>query len=338
MKSMPQIPDISVIIPSNHGHNELLNIVHAIICQSTKPLEIVIVDSSIDAGICPKDVTKLCADGGIKLIYVHKVLALPGDARNIGLGMASGDLIGLIDVQTIPRSCWLEAAVNLLSSHDVDGVWGATYFNAETKFERLVRDGFFGVLPRKTLPGSVFRRKVFEKSGEFIDWVRAGEDTEWMLRLEQLKVPVLNPSSALIDYVGLVGLDLQGVIRKWFRNYTASRELPQFFPQKMLLWLTFYPLLILIAFNWNYLIADWSTDSPYYLSHVTKMAVIVPPLLYFFLRGFLLPQNRGVGIWRLLPFRFMMIILICMLADAVKILVFSVPQRPLRAITKALAS
>ena len=338
MKSMPQIPDISVIIPSNHGHHELLKIVHAVYCQTTKPFEIVIVDSSIDAGICPEYVTMLCADGGIKLIYLHKELALPGDARNIGLGMASGDLIGLIDVQTIPRSCWLEESVNLLASHDVDGVWGATYFNAETKFERLVRDGFFGVLPRKTLPGSLFRRKVFDKSGQFIDWVRAGEDTEWMLRLEQLKVPVVSPSSALIEYVGLVGLDIKVIIRKWFRNYTDSRELLHFFPQKMLLWLTLYPLLILIAFNWNYLIADWSMESPYYFNHITKIVAIVPLLLYFLMRGILLPQYRGVGIWRLLPFRFVMIILICAMADAVKILVFSIPQRPLRAITKALAS
>jgi hypothetical protein len=335
---MPNIPNISVIIPSNHGHHELQKIVHAVYCQTIKPFEILIIDSSIEAGNCPEGITKLCADGGIKLIYSYHQLALPGDARNIGLGMANGDLIGLIDVQTIPRPFWLEASVNLLACHDIDGVWGATYFNAETKFEMLVRDCFFGVLPRKTLPGSVFRRKVFGKSGEFIDWVRAGEDTEWMLRLEQLKVSVVNPSSALIEYVGLVGLDLKGLIRKWFRNYTASRELPHFFPQKMLMWLTLYPLLVLIAFNWNYLVADWSMDSPYYFSHVTKMATIVPPLVYFFVRGILLPKYRGVGMWRLLPFRFVMIILICMLADVVKLLVFSVPQRPLVAITRALAT
>ena len=333
---MPCVPDISVIIPSNHGHNELLKTVHAVCRQSTKPFEIVIVDSSIDARRCPDDITRLCADNGIKLIYEHHELALPGNARNSGLGVANGDLIGFIDVQTIPRPYWLEESLKLLANHDIAGVWGATCFSAKTKFENVVRDSFFGVLPRKTLPGSVFRRKVFDKTGQFIDWVRAGEDTEWMLRLELLKLPVANPSGALIDYVGLVGLDINKLLRKWFRNYTASRELPHFFPQKMLLWLILYPLLILIAFNWNYLIADWRMVSPLYIGHVTKIAAIVPPLVYFFVRGILLPLHRGVSIWQLLPSRFVAITLVCVLADGVKILVFSFPKRILVVVTKAL--
>ena len=319
--------DISVIIPSNHDHHELLKIVRAVCGQTAKPSEIVIVDSSPEGGICPAEITALCTGSGIRSIYEHRERALPGEARNIGLGMAKGELIAFIDVQTIPRPHWLEASLGLLARQGVAGVWGATCFSSHTTFERLVRDGFYGVLPRKTLPGSVFRREVFDKAGQFIAWIRAGEDTEWMLRLEVLKIPIVQSSNPLTDYVGLIGSDMNQLLKKWHRNYAAARDLPHFFPQKLLLWLVLYPLLVLIAFNWNYLIADWRMDSPLYIGHVTKIVATLPGLIYVIVRGLVLPLRRGVGIWRLLPARFMAITLICLVADAVKILVFSVPKR-----------
>ncbi len=318
--------NISVIIPSNHSQHELLKVVHAICNQTFKPAEIVIVDSSTEHSVCSAEITAFCAVSGIGLNYEHRSKAFPGHARNIGLGLAKGELIAFIDVQTIPRPHWLEAASNLLESNAIACVWGATVFSAETTFERLVRDGFQGTLARTTLPGTVCRRDVFAKTGQFVGWVRAGEDTEWILRFKLLKFQAINPSSALIDYVGLIGSDSKRLLSKWYRNYTASRNLPHFFPQRMLLWLVLYPLLIVIAFNWNYLIADWRMDSPLYLGHVTKIVAGLPVLAYVGIRGFALPMRRGVGIWRLLPFRFIPITVICFMADIVKFLVFSFPK------------
>ncbi len=324
---MSHVPNISVVIPSNHGHRELLYVVRAVCYQTVKPVEIVIVDSSDECGVCPSEITALCAGSDIILIYEQRQRALPGDARNIGFCLAKGELIAYIDVQTIPRPRWLEAALSLLAIHCAAGVLGATCFSAETRFERLVRDGFYGLMPRTTLPGSVFRREVFSRAGQFIDWVRAGEDTEWILRLEVLKIPIVYPAVALVDYVGLIGSDMKQLLKKRYRNYTASRDLPHFFPQKLLLWLVLYPLLVLIAFNWNYLIADWRMDSPLYIGHVTKIVAILPGVTYVIVRGLMLPLQRGVGIWRLLPVRFMAVTLVCVMADLVKVLVFSLPKR-----------
>jgi hypothetical protein len=324
---MTTTPNLSVIIPSNHGRHDLLKIVEAVCFQTVKPIEIVIVDSSEEGGACPTEITDLCAERGIELHYEYRAHSLPGEARNIGLEKADTELIAFIDVQTIPRPYWLEVSLNHLLKDGLSGVFGGTSFTAATSFERLVRDAFYGVLPRKTLPGSVFRREVFYKAGQFIDWVRAGEDTEWMLRLELLNIPVDYPSSALIDYVGLIGLDIKMLLKKWHRNYTASHDLPHLFPQKLFLWLVLYPLIIFIAFNWNYLIAKWSMDSPFYIGHVTKFAAIFPPSVYVFVRGILLPLRRGLGFSRVFPIRFIGIALISFMADAVKAFVFSTPKR-----------
>ena len=319
--------EISVIIPSNHDQNELFNLISALCNQTFKPFEIIVIDSSVLGVFRSLEICLICKKYGIKFNFEHRDYALPGDARNIGLSIASGEFIAFIDVQTIPRPYWLESCLNTLHLESADGVFGATYFRANNRFERIVRDGFYGNLPRRTLPGSVFKREVFHKAGQFIDWVRAGEDTEWMLRLEVLKIPIVFIQNPLIDYGGLVGLDIHQLLEKWHRNYTASRELPHFVPQKLLLWLVIYPFLFLIAYNWNYLVANWNVDSPFYIGHVTKIAAILPFLSYFLLRGLILPLKRGVDIFQLLPLRFLLIISVCFLADLVKIFVFSIPKR-----------
>ena len=318
---------ISVIIPSNHSHHELIVVVQALCNQTIKPAEIIIIDSSDEQGECPTELITICESNVLQLIYKKITNALPGHARNIGLGLAGSELIAFIDVQTIPRAQWLEISLKLLVNNDIAAVWGKTIFCAETRFERLVRDGFYGTEPRRTLPGTVCKREVFAKAGQFVDWVRAGEDTEWILRLKLLKIVIVYPPIATIEYTGLTGLDMKQILKKWYRNYTTSRELPHFFPQKMLMWLVLYPLIVLSAFNWNYLIADWRMDSPLYIGHVTKTVAILPTFFYLSVRGIFLPLSRGVRIGHLLPVRFIAITVICFMADVVKFLVFSIPKR-----------
>ena len=322
----PSIHNLSVILPSNHDHSDSLKIVMAVCCQTVKPSEIVIVDSFVDKAFCPIEIADLCSFYGIELFYEHRKLAFPGQARNIGLSLAKQKLVAFIDVQTIPRPDWIAASLKVLLKNDVAGVFGSTNFNAETWFERLIRDAFFGILPRKTLPGSIFKRDIFTKAGHFIDWVRAGEDTEWMLRLELLKIPVVSLPEALVDYVGLIGMTINSILIKWNRNYSASHALPHLFPQKMFLWIFLYPLIIFVAFNWNYLFANWYEDSPFYIAHITKMAAAFPIFAYMIARGILLPLRRGVGLSQLFPIRFLKIAGICFMADAVKAYVFTLPK------------
>jgi glycosyltransferase involved in cell wall biosynthesis len=322
---MLKTPNISVIIPSNHSQQNLLDVLSALCCQTQMPTEIIIIDSSGNGTLQVTEIKDLCSINNVKLIYEHRNHAFPGEARNIGLSLARGDFIAFIDVQTIPRSYWLHDSIKLLNNN-IHGVFGYTEFSAVTKFETLVRDAFFGVLPRRTLPGSVFKKNVFVNTGRFIDLTRAGEDTEWMLRVDVLKIPVAYPLFGLVDYVGLIGMDLKTMLKKWHRNYSASHYLPHLFPQKLFLWMVLYPLIIFVGFNWNYLFANWHEDSPLYIAHITKMVAILPIFAYVITRGILLPLRRGVGSNQLFPIRFLQIAGICLMADAVKAFVFSIPK------------
>jgi hypothetical protein len=322
-----QVIDISVVIPSNSGKQELIKIVNAVCTQTVKPSQIIIVDSATERSACPSEIVVLCADHGINLAYKYSIGTLPGEARNIGLELANSELIGFIDVQTLPRPQWLESSISALARQDVGGVWGCTLFIAQSRFERVVRDSFYGLQPRRTLPGSVFRREIFRKTGNFVEWVRAGEDTEWMMRLKVHKIPMFCTTSASIDYVGLIGLDMKKLSKKWLRNYSASQDLPHLLHQKLLMCMVLYPLLVLIAFNWNYLLADWRIDSIFYIGHITKVATILPVLIYVIVRGLVLPLKRGVKIMQLFPTRIFAILAVCLIADLVKVLAFALPKQ-----------
>jgi hypothetical protein len=323
---MSSFNQISVIVPSNHHHHELLKVVVAICDQSIAPSELIIVDSSSLGGVCPDEIKNLCALKSIKLLYIYYKDAFPGKARNVGLNIATGQIIAFLDVKTIPIPQWLEISLGVVAGKSIVGVFGGTSFIAKTSFERLVRDAFYGVKICKTLPGSVFRHEVIVAAGQFIDWVRAGEDTEWMLRVGLLKLPVIYPNAALVEYHGLIGMSMREILKKWHRNYTASYGLPHLFPQKLFLWLFLYPLIIFSALNWNNFFADWYEDSPLYIAHVTKIVAIAPILAYVVARGIVLPMRRGVGLLHLFPIRFIIIAVTCFMADAIKAFVFTIPK------------
>jgi glycosyltransferase involved in cell wall biosynthesis len=323
---MSSINQISVIVPSNHHHHELLKVVGAICYQTITPSELIIVDSTSPGGVCPDEIQNLCALKSIKLLYVYHKDAFPGKARNIGLNIANGQIIAFLDVKTIPIPQWLEISLKVVAGKRFLGVFGGTSFIAKTSFERLVRDAFYGVKICKTLPGSVFRREVIVAAGQLIDWVRAGEDTEWMLRVGLLKLPVIYPNAALVEYHGLIGISMHEILKKWHRNYTASYSLPHLLPQKLFLWLFLYPLIVFISVNWNYLFANWHEDSALYIAHITKMVAIAPILAYLITRGILLPIRRDVSFLSLFPFRFIAIAATCLMADLIKAFVFTVPR------------
>jgi len=316
---------ISVVIPSNHPHADLLIVVQAVCAQSLKPLEIVVVDSSPERGVCPAAVVAACAERGIECIYESPDLVYPGRARNIGLSLARAPIIAFADVRTLPRSSWLEQSHHIIESRGAEGVWGATYFSAESSTEKLVRDGIFGVAPRRTLPGTVFRRSIVEHVGSFVDWVRAGEDSDWMLRAELMRLRFELYPGVSMDYLGLQDVGMIGLFSKWLRNYVSSKSLPHLFPQKLFVWLLVYPVIVLIAFHWNDLVANWRMDSPRYVPNVTKIAAILPLLLYIIGRGLVVPLRRGVPLLRLLPLRFIAVATMCAVLDLAKAAVYLWP-------------
>lgn len=318
--------DVSVIIPSNHSHAELLELTLKVCCQSVTPTEIIIVDTSNERGQSPEELINRCDKLEINLIYEAVDHAFPGRARNIGLSRATSKFLAFLDVRTIPCEHWLQNAKLQHEDPTLSGVWGLTSFEARNRFEKLIRDGFFGQNPRRTLPGSVFKKEILSITGSLVTWVRAGEDTDWIQRVDLSDLNFGYPQTATLNYMGLINQDSVTLAKKWARNYSSSSMLPHLFPYKIIVWITFYLSIILLALNWNSLLAGWDTESIMYLPNVTKLAGLIPIFAYLTTRGLIMPHKRGVPKEALLPIRWLSIALVCLIGDLTRALVLLNPS------------
>jgi hypothetical protein len=162
--SDPMVANVTVIIPSNHDHKDLKKLFSTLAAQSILPREVIIVDSSRDRGVCPELIQNFCVAGGIFLIYIVREKCLPGEARNLGLERATGEWIAFLDIRTHPVSSWLESQLNFISENGLSGSWGQSIFEAESQLSMSVRDGIYGRLPVRHLPGSVVHKDLVGES------------------------------------------------------------------------------------------------------------------------------------------------------------------------------
>ena len=226
---------------------------------------------------------------------------------------------------TIPRKNWLSDYLKPINSDKkVDIIWGSTVYEVnDSGLMRYVRDSIYGLNPMRTLPGSIIRRKVFYKVGYFLENVRTGEDSEWMNRTKYLNL--LSSDSGIVssDYYGLLRLNFNKLLKKWLVSYRSSGGLEYYKWQRHLAIFIAIPYLIFIAYNWNWLIAGWQVNSLLYIPHITKIAIIIPLISYFFYRGIFLPNNKGLKLFpSILPLRFLMLFFVGLVLDLVKLYAF----------------
>ena len=68
---------------------------------------------------------------------------------------------------------------------------------------RYVRDSIYGLNPIRTIPGSIIRKNVFYRVGQFLEDVRTGEDSEWMNRTKYLNLVSIDSGERSAHYYGL---------------------------------------------------------------------------------------------------------------------------------------
>ena len=127
---------ISVIVPVYNVEKYLTNCVNSIIKQTYEELEIILINdgSSDNSGIICDDFSK--KDNRIKVI--HKENGGLSDARNVGIDIATGELITFIDSDDYISKNMLEKLYNALIGTMSDiAVCGTTLITDEYKIKLL---------------------------------------------------------------------------------------------------------------------------------------------------------------------------------------------------------
>ena len=293
-----------------------------VLTQLMKPYEVIIVDSSRYKLENVNEITGIFLKAGIKFIYIHSEPIYPGAARNLGIQQSTLRLIAFLDVKTLPPFNWLENTYKQLENKNTYGVLGSTVYQAETDDEKIFRAATYGVNPIATIPGSLFKIEAFSVVGLFLSNTVAGEDSDWILRARLHGITLTYRNRTDLLYTGLINIKFSKLIRKWWRNYRACRNIPYLADHKSIYLLVLNIIILYIALHWNGVIANWDESNHLYIRHITKIGIIITITLYIYYRCFHLPIRRGVSIFYLFKWNWFKLFLIAVTIDFVKLVAF----------------
>ena len=316
------IRDVSLIIPSQNAKKNLFKLLKCISEWDIIPNEIIIVDSSDDKLIIPNYFNIFVKNNNIKLSVIYGKNLYPGHARNIGIEASNNNIVAFLDTSTMPKRTWLSSGLEILSTQNSSGVWGKTYYEADKFLAKIYKASTFGDKPIKTLPGSILKKNVFKRCGLFIETTRAGEDGDWINRSIVHGLNISIPYEFL-NYSEFNEVNAQQILRKWFRNYSHSSQLPYSKVHRDFYYYGVSFFAVLVAFNWNAVLASWDSESALYIPNITKISALVILISYIFIRGIFIPKRKGVSLKFIFPINFIIISFFSAMIDFVKILAFA---------------
>jgi GT2 family glycosyltransferase len=203
-------PLVSLVLPTLDRPEAIYNLLRHLEHQTTKPHETIVVDQSA----VPDERVAAYAAANPR-VRLHRIAerGLP-NARNVGIGLAMGDVVLFLDDDSIPDPDLVRFHVEGYAEAAVSGVGGRVRGGYDTdgtavgKFRerdgKVVRN--FGSTTRCTvdhLPGGnmSFRREVFERVGGFdkaYGGSAIGEETDFCLRARRAGFRfVFEPRAAL---------------------------------------------------------------------------------------------------------------------------------------------
>ena len=171
---------VSVIIPAYRANRTLPSVLRALEPQVARDdREVVVVDSTTDG-----DSSIELQGRWLRVISVAQRM-LPGEARNLGVSLASGELVAFLDADAIPESGWLDeleramgADVEMVAGAVLDGTPDARWGTAGYMLE------FLEWTPDRRTPighaagcNLLVRRAAFERAGGFPEDLWPAEDT-----------------------------------------------------------------------------------------------------------------------------------------------------------------
>jgi len=179
---------ISVIVPVYNGARFLCEAVESILYQRYNPLEVIIVDDG-----STDDTAKVAASMGEDIRYIYQSNSGPASARNTGLKMARGEIIGFLDADDLWPDNKLNIQLNrLIEDPALDVVMGRIQYikmpgapDINIKFR-----GPENILANVHLGSGLFKKSVFDRVGMFDESLLHWEDHDWFLRARELDVSI----------------------------------------------------------------------------------------------------------------------------------------------------
>lgn len=289
--------EVDIVIPFQGALVEAFNILESLQSQTFKPSRTFLIwsNTAADHDFFQSQSRLLSHKfSGIGLsIELFKQSLYPGEARNVGLGLAKSRIIAFLDKNTIPKQTWLAQSLDDLESSEADVLLGSVEYLSYSKSGNIIIASTYGFSSRAVLPGSLLRLSALRKTGFFLPNLRAGEDLDWIYRLKLFtSSSKIRFSSGSTAYV-VRHPSIRNYFVKWVQMYASSALVPGINNQLIMLVSLSSALIMLIAYTWNGLVAGWHEQSSLYIPNITKYTLLSLVTAYLFVRAYWVPQVKG---------------------------------------------
>lgn len=188
-------PRFSVVIPTYNTTGVLEECIGALSNQKTDKsyFEVIVVNDGGTARACP-DIG--AADGSLDITYLSQDHKGPAAARNLGIEKAKGEIILLLDDDSLPTDDWLDATIRAWNaSPDFDGIGGYVISEpTDSMYCRVNADFFNWYLEQYSSDGrssflvtcnAGYRKDALDRIGRFDDRFKraSGEDRDLNIKI-----------------------------------------------------------------------------------------------------------------------------------------------------------
>jgi|HubBroStandDraft_1064217.scaffolds.fasta_scaffold00391_23 glycosyltransferase involved in cell wall biosynthesis len=183
-------PGFSVIVPTMNMAQFLPDAIASIRRQGLPVAEILVVDSGSTDGTAA--VVAAHVEAGLPIRRIEAGCAGPGQARNIGLAQARGEIIAFLDADDLWPADKLERQyARLEAAPALEMVSGFVRY-----FDRLDPDTLAPAADSRSetlfhvhLGACLYRRRLFDRIGGFDESLLYSEDVDLLLRIREQAIP-----------------------------------------------------------------------------------------------------------------------------------------------------
>lgn len=235
---------ISVVIPVYNEEKCIRETLDALLKNSVQPDEIIVAD-----GLSNDKTLMILRNEYPSVRVVDNPFRTAAAGRNVGVKVATGDVIAFTDGDCIPDTHWIEVIHNTLESENIDGLGGKVLCApAENKYEK-----YWGTLAWETImqfpdeaymvnkctlndafvtANCAYTRKLIKKIGGFSKWFgNNAEDVDFCWRALKSGARLKYLPTAVVYAHNVT--TIKGIAKKSFRNGVSSSKLQKKYGSKI---------------------------------------------------------------------------------------------------------